>query len=344
MKSIKPIAVLTMIVALITVLIPAVMVLPFYKDNQEKGILGERSPSQKKTGEVQISELDDSNIKVKVWRKSTDKVVELPLEKYVAGVVAAEMPAKFELEALKAQALTARTYIMNKKVKGAAASLKGADVTDTISDQVYKSNDELRKSWMDKYDANIKKVAKAVLATKGEIITYEQQPITAFFFSTSNGYTENAEAYWKNATPYLKSVASPWDKESPKFASTKVMTAAEFEKKLGIKMKNGADMGNIIGRTPGKRVASVDFGGKVLSGKTIRERLDLRSTDFTWKRKGSNIIISTKGYGHGVGMSQYGADGMAKEGKSYKDIVHYYYKGIQIASADSLMNPNVAQK
>ncbi|WP_230199550.1 stage II sporulation protein D [Bacillus testis] len=344
MKSIKPIAVLMMIVALITVLIPAVLVLPFYKEGQENGALLEEHPSTNKEQDDALQALNDSKIEVAVLRHATQKTEKLPLEKYVAGVVAAEMPATFELEALKAQALTARTFIIDSMVRGGSGDLQGADVSDTVNDQVYKSDKEMKAIWKDDYSWKLNKIAKAVIATKGEIITYNQQPITAFFFSTSNGYTENSEAYWKNAAPYLKSVASPWDKASPKFADTKIMTLGQFQKKLGINLKNKTDIGQITGRTPGKRVASVSFGGKELTGKAIRERLELKSTDFTWKRKGNNIIITTKGYGHGVGMSQYGANGMAKEGKTYKEIIEYYYQNVQIASADPVVNKIVARK
>lgn len=343
MKSIKPIVVVTIVVAIITIMIPALLVLPFSQSDSE-GTLTDKSLSVKKKG-LDLSRLDKSSVEVAVYRSANKQVDKLPLEKYIAGVVAAEMPADFELEALKAQALTARTFIIDQMLRGnSAKSLDGADVSDTVQHQVYKNNEELKQAWGTDYDWKYKKIAQAVLATEGQILTYEGKPITATFFSTSNGYTENSEDLWPNAYPYLKSVASPWDKKSPKFYDRKVIPIAQFEQKLGVKINNAKDIGFVVERTPGKRVATVDINGKKVSGITIREALDLRSTDFNWERKGDNIIISTRGYGHGVGMSQYGANGMAKEGKNYQQIVKHYYQGIEIASTDTLAEKIVAQK
>jgi stage II sporulation protein D len=221
---------------------------------------------------------------------------------------------------------------------------KGAQVNDTVSNQVYENNDDMKRNWGMDYDWKRKKILDAVRATSGQILTYKGEPITATFFSTSNGYTENSEDYWGGSYPYLKSVSSPWDKNSPKFYSQKVVSVRDFEAKLGVKLGGGSTIGKIVDRTAGKRVGKVDFNGKVLSGKDIRDKLDLRSSDFTWSRKGSSIIISTKGYGHGVGMSQYGANGMAAEGKNYQDIVKYYYQGVDITKADSMLATITAKK
>ncbi|MDV2887480.1 SpoIID/LytB domain-containing protein, partial [Alkalihalophilus pseudofirmus] len=141
---------------------------------------------------------------------------------------------------------------------------------------------------------------------------------------------ENSEDYWPGAIPYLRSVSSPWDKNTEKFIFKKEFSVKEFEARLGVKIGSGKTIGKITVRTKGKRVAKVNFNGKILSGKDIRTKLDLRSTDFAWERKGNNIVITTKGFGHGVGMSQYGANGMAEQGKNYKDIVKHYYTGVQI--------------
>ncbi|WP_334110123.1 stage II sporulation protein D, partial [Anoxybacillus sp.] len=159
---------------------------------------------------------------------------------------------------------------------------------------------------------------------------YNNEPIEAAFFSTSNGYTENSEAYWQNAFPYLTSVESPWDEQSPKFYEQVTFSVREFEQRLGVTLPKDGSVGKVIARTPGKRVALVDINGKQLTGREVREKLQLKSTDFTWTRQGHNIVITTKGYGHGVGMSQYGANFLAKQGKTYKDIVTYYYQGVRI--------------
>ncbi len=235
------------------------------------------------------------------------------------------------MEALKAQALTARTYIVKQLMHKQTIELpEGANVTDTVMHQVYYNEEQLKQLWGMSYEWKMKKIKEAVEATRGQILTYNNEPIEAAFFSTSNGYTENSEAYWQNAFPYLTSVESPWDEQSPKFYEQMTISVREFEQRLGVKLPKDGSVGKVLARTPGKRVALVDINGKQLTGRDVREKLQLKSTDFTWERKGNNIVITTKGYGHGVGMSQYGANFLAKQGKTYKEIVTYYYQGVQI--------------
>lgn len=180
--------------------------------------------------------------------------------------------------------------------------------------------------------------------TQGKILTYDNKPIEASFFSTSNGYTENAEAYWTSAIPYLKSVKSPWDKQSPKYLATQTFSVPEFQQKLGVQLSGQNTVGQITARTPGHQVATAVINGKKLKGRDIREKLGLRSADFEWKRNGGSITITTKGFGHGVGMSQYGANYMAEQGKSVADIVKHYYQGVDISEADSFLNKYMAKK
>ncbi|HEY2420087.1 MAG TPA: stage II sporulation protein D [Neobacillus sp.] len=335
MKKFKPIIVLALSLIAATLLIPVILVLPF-QEGKANGKLGEKLTQS-------ASPSPDTAVEVAVYRSTKSIVENVPLENYLIGVVAAEMPATFKEEALKAQALTARTYIVKKMLgKAQLNNPKGAQVTDTTSDQVYKSNDELKKQWGIDYDWKRKKILDAVRATSGQILTYNGEAITATFFSTSNGYTENSEDYWSGTYPYLRSVSSPWDKTSPKFNAQQVFSVQEFETKLGVKL--GAKVGNITSFTAGKRVGKVDFNGKILTGKEIREKLNLRSSDFRWDRKGDSIIVTTKGFGHGVGMSQYGANGMAEEGKNYQDIVKYYYQGVEIISAENILTTITAKK
>ena len=324
MKAIKPMVVLFVVTAFVVVMIPAILVLPFSDDpasdelTEQKGQSGAKEKIEKRKG---------PNVKVSVYRTAQKKTEVLDLEEYVAGVVSAEMPAVFELEALKAQSLAARTYIVSHLSSGSKLGVPdGADVTDTQMHQVYKSPAELKKIWRTDYPKKLNKIKQAVQATSGQILTYKGKPITATFFSTSNGYTENSEDYWSSAFPYLKSVSSPWDKDSPKFYNKTIFTQSEFEAKLGVRLADSSDIGVITARTAGNRVAEVKVGGKKFTGVEIRTSLNLASTDFTWERKGQQIIVSTKGFGHGVGMSQYGANGMAGEGKNYKEILSHYYK------------------
>lgn len=337
MKQLKPLLFITTLLIAISFLVPSLLVLPFSKEKATIELDERTAELPPKVKENQPS------TEVAVYRTAAQTVEKLPLEEYVIGVVASEMPADFEEEALKAQALTARTYIVNNLLNPEGGQLpQNADVTDTVNHQVYKNKKELKLQWDKDYDWMMKKITEAVKATEGEILTYNNKPITASFFSTSNGYTENAEDYWNNPVPYLKSVESPWDSQSPKFNDRKVISVKEFQQKLNVNIENANDIGTVTARTSGKKVAAVTIGGKSFSGREVREKLDLKSTDFTWEKKGKSIIITTKGYGHGVGMSQYGANGMAKEGKNYDDIVSHYYQGITISNASQFFDKRVA--
>lgn len=337
----KPIFIFVSLLVLLVIVVPSLLVLPYHAETKQPATGKEIDSTAASASNVLPTVT--SNVEVAVYRSKQKTVEHVPLEDYVVGVVAAEMPSDFEMEALKAQALTARTFVVKRMINGAVLPNK-ADVTDTVDTQVYFSLADLKKQWGQSYDAKIERIQKAVRATAGQVLTFDGQPITASFFSTSNGYTENSEDYWGNPTPYLKSVDSPWDKNTPKFLGEQKINVADFEKKLGVKVLANGKVGNITERTSGQRVKTVSFNGKQLSGREVREKLGLRSSDFTWKQEGSQIVVTTKGYGHGVGMSQYGANGMAKEGKSYKDIVQHYYKGIEIKGVNEYEQKLTAKK
>jgi stage II sporulation protein D len=282
--------------------------------------------------------IEQSSPAVPVFLSKEKKIQEVPIEAYVRGVIAAEMPIDFELEALKAQALAARTYIVRRMLDKDTSQVpvKGAIVTDTVSHQAYLNEDELSKRWSGKEAAaNMEKLNRAVAETKGQILLYEGKPIDAVFFSTSNGYTENSEDYWGKTIPYLRSVPSPWDvKLSPRYKNTVKVPYRTFLSQLGLSgviSASGAVTGTkVTETTEGHRIGKIRIGGKQFTGKEVREKLGLNSSQFEWKLKGSEVEITTYGYGHGVGMSQWGANGMAKEGKKAEEIVRYYYTGIQI--------------
>ncbi|MBS4206784.1 stage II sporulation protein D [Bacillus sp. FJAT-50079] len=337
MNQLKTIAIIFAVLIILTFTLPSLVVMP-NSGEKTTGKLKEQKESIPQT-----VQLEDSGTEVAVFRTATNEVETLPLEEYVVGVVASEMPSSFEPEALKAQALTARTFIMNHLVNGDKTNIpEGADVTDTQNYQVYRSKEDALKEWGADY--NWDKIVEAVKATEGEILTYNGKPIAAQFFSTSNGYTENAEDYWQNQIPYLKSVASPWDNQAPNFEVEKTISTKQFEEKLGVKLDADGDIGTVIARTPGKKVAEVKIGDKTFTGREIREKLELRSTDFSWVHKGDSIIITTKGFGHGVGMSQYGANGMAKEGKDYQEIVSHYYQDVAISNVTDFIDKKLASK
>ncbi|WP_273130234.1 stage II sporulation protein D [Bacillus weihaiensis] len=338
MNSIKPVFTVLAGLFFIILLIPTLLVTPFM--DQSKGKLGEELTVAKK----EVPVLAESPVDIPVYRSQLKEIENIPLEEYVVGVVASEMPADFELEALKAQALAARTYITKQMMnENALSAPEGSIVTDTQIHQVYKNVEELKKIWGKEYEDKINKITEAVAATQGQILTYDNKPIDALFFSTSNGFTENSEAYWKEEIPYLRSVESTWDEESPKFYDQKIISVQEFEKKLGVSIEEGT-VGKITELTPGKRVAKVEIGGKTFTGKDIREKLELKSSDFTWELKGDSIVIETEGYGHGVGMSQYGANFMAVDGKNYEEIVSYYYKGTEVGAAEPFLSKYTVKK
>ncbi|HHW35838.1 MAG TPA: stage II sporulation protein D [Bacillales bacterium] len=343
MSRIKPLVILGSALFTLILLIPTLLVLPFTTEKHTLNPHGNSAVPASAT--KQTPTLQEPAIEVAVYRSKTKKIDNIPLEEYVKGVVASEMPAEFEMEALKAQALTARTYIVKQLLGSEPISApEGAVVTDTVMHQVYKGPEELRETWgAANYDWKMDRITMAIEATKGQIITYNNEPITASFFSTSNGFTENSEDYWKNSFPYLRSVESPWDKASPKFKDQVVLSIADFEKKLNVKVESDI-IGEITSRTKGNRVAQVKINDKSFDGREVREKLGLRSSDFTWEKQGTNVVITTKGYGHGVGMSQYGANGMATEGKTFKDIITHYYQGAAISNIDSNIAAAVVAK
>ncbi|MBP1948837.1 stage II sporulation protein D [Virgibacillus litoralis] len=324
--------------SLITIIlvIPTLVVVPFVAKDGEKNVTVENDTPE----QVEIT-MGKSPFSVAVMRANSETVEDVPLETYVSRVVASEMPAKFEIEALKAQALAARTFIVNHLMQ--QGNSKGSDVTDTIYDQVYHNDKELREEWGSDYSWKINKIKKAVSETSGEILTYNNAPIQIAFFSTSNGYTENSEDYWENEVPYLRSVKSPWDKNSPKFLDQKIFTMQEVESLLGVDLPNNEKLAMEITRTESNRVDKLKMADQTYSGRKIREKLELKSSDFSIEQKNDHLIFTTKGFGHGIGMSQYGANGMAKEGKNYKEIVKYYYKGIEVNPLDETAPTLVAK-
>lgn len=278
-------------------------------------------------------------VRVRVYLTVKKKVETVPLESYVLGVLAGEMPAHFHVEALKAQAVAARTYIVRRLSANAGAEHK-ADVLDSIQHQVYLSKDELSKRWKGKAgEEALSKLRKAVEETRGLVVTYDGEPIEAAFFSTSNGYTENSEDYWGQPIPYLRSVASPWDKAlSPRYEAEISFKKTKLYRALGItgKAAQAKLVMKVMERTDGKRIQELDINGKRFSGKEVREKLGLASSHFDWKIEEDTVTITTYGFGHGVGMSQWGANGMAQEGKNAADILLHYYSGARLEQASKL--------
>lgn len=285
----------------------------------------------------------ESDLKIKVYNHKTREIMELYLEEYVMHVVAAEVPAAFELEALKAQAVAARTYavwrLSNYGEKGHPEHPGAITCTSHQHCQEYLTKDELRERhgrlWMYRYWP---KIEEAVDSTAGIVMTYNMKPIEPLYHSTSGGKTENAEDVFANAVPYLRSVSSPYEERSPVLVDHMEIDVNSFLKTFKNKYNdftiNEKDIKSqikIIERSTGGSIKRIKIGNKELTGREVREIFQLRSADFSIDVRGNEIEFTTKGYGHGVGMSQWGANGMAERGSTYEEILKHYYQGITLS-------------
>ena len=276
---------------------------------------------------------------VSVYIKAEDRVADMKVGDYLKGVVAAEMPADFELEALKAQAVAARSFLKsrseNYKKNGTPPEHKGAlTCTDYAHCKAWISETDRKSKWeAGKSDEYWKKICKAVDDTKGIIMTYNGEPVNALFHSTSSGRTERAEDVWGGSVPYLQSVESPGDLESPKYLAESEFTIDEFKQKAEQNIEGVDWSEDIIGdikRSDAGGVITIVIGGVEIKGTKFRAIYDLRSTNAEIAVSEGSVKIKTKGYGHGVGMSQYGAQYFAKQGMDYKQILKTYYTDIDI--------------
>ena len=267
-----------------------------------------------------------TNNTIRVKDEKTNKITTLPFEEYIKGVVAGEMPATFELEALKAQAVASRSYAMYQMT---ATKDKDYDVTNTTQNQVYLTDEELKTNWKDEYNQKMNKIKTAIQETTGEYLTYNGQIVNAMFFSTSTGKTENSEEVFVSALPYLRSVDSKWDEESPAFTDTYTFDLKDFYTKLNLPYNEKLNI-EITEKTSTGRIKKLKINNQELNGRDIATKLSLRSNYFEIIQNENKITINTKGFGHGVGMSQYGANGMAKEGYKYNQILKHYYQNTEI--------------
>ncbi len=293
-----------------------------------------------------------TGIMVRLYVNSRDEVIELGLGEYVAGVVAAEMPASFHPEALKAQAVVARTYAVKRiRILGGRGCDRhpGADLCDDPGHgQAWQPTSALRKRWGFWYFPRYwGKIKRAVQDTAGLVVTYDGLPIDPVYHSTSGGHTENSEDVWGTKVPYLRGVPSTHEDRSPHLKETVRLKWSDLEKALGyqggslaVAARREEKVLEVLERSPYGRVKSVRIGERVFKGTEVRSRLGLRSTLFTWHRAGDAVVIETTGYGHGVGMSQYGADGLARTGWNFRRIIQYYYQGVKIENLSDLVGLN----
>lgn len=284
-------------------------------NNVEKSVNAEYTnvdnTSTNKTTKSSVSEIT-------VYR-SNGSVINLNMTDYLIGVVSSEMPASFNLEALKAQSVLARTYALKAKQTG-------KKLTDTVSTQSYIDINQMKNKWGNSFNTYYNKIKNAVENTNEEYLSYNGNYIEALYHSTNNGKTESSLDVFGNYYPYLISVSSEYDKNASSYLRTINMPLDTMSNKLGLSLNNDSVI-SILSYTDGGNIKEININGNNFSGKKVRELLGLRSADFDISISDNNANITTRGYGHGVGMSQYGANGMANAGYSYKDILAHYYPG-----------------
>lgn len=263
-----------------------------------------------------------------------NKIKEIPLEEYLVGVVAAEMPAEFEAEALKAQAVASRTYVL-KRIEENASKQNSYDVDTTEKTQAWNSNTKMLRKWgLIDYWKYRRKITRAVEETRGKVLVFKGQKIDAVYHSScGRRNTERASDVWGTEISYLTNVASG-EKEPYRFVKHQIYDIDKFYKLLGfIQITPGIDENDIkvLERTRAGRIKTLLVRNKIYQGTDFRARLHLPSTDFEWKIEPGKVEFTVYGNGHGVGMSQYGANDLAKEGKNYEDILAHYYPGTKLA-------------
>jgi len=296
-----------------------------------------------KINDIVFNDTNGGGPKIKVYISKENAVKEMFLEEYVRGVVSAEMPATFEVEALKSQAVAARTYALSHMAQFNGTRCKnanGADICDTVHCQVYKSKEERLNSWSESSRGEYwNKVTEAVSSTTGEVLTYVgslvQEP---YYFAISSGKTESGLEVFASNAPYLKSVDSPGEEKVQKYKSTVKFGYAELAgiinkkyPKAGVTTKQIKNQVSVIKRTKETgSVSQIRIGNITISGVEARRLFSLNSTNFTIKFNTKETEFNCTGYGHGVGMSQWGANAMAKSGKKYNEILLHYYQGVKV--------------
>ncbi|CDD28725.1 stage II sporulation protein D [Clostridium sp. CAG:433] len=283
--------------------------------NVEKSVNTEHT----NTDNTSVNNTTNSSVSEIAVYRSNGSVINLNMTDYLIGVVSSEMPASFNLEALKAQSVLARTYALKAKQTG-------KKLTDTVSTQSYIDIDQMKNKWGNSFNTYYNKIKNAVENTNGEYLSYNGNYIEALYHSTNNGKTESSLDVFGNYYPYLVSVSSEYDKNASSYLRTISMPLDTISNKLGLSLNNDSVI-SIISYTDGGNIKEININGNNFSGKKVRELLGLRSADFDISISDNNANITTRGYGHGVGMSQYGANGMANAGYSYKDILSHYYPG-----------------
>ena len=320
-------------------IIPVICTVPHKKEEQVQETVAETENTQ-----IQEEYNYEKYKTIKLLHSETMQIEELNIDEYLYGVVSSEMPANFELEALKAQAVVARTYTIYQIIHNSSKH-ENADICDNYSCcQAWISKEERLSKWnSEEAESNWNKIVQAVNETKGKIVTYNKQPINAFFHANSGGVTESSLDIWSGIDyPYLKSVETSGEEGYTQYASEVILKQQEVLEKIQTKYEDciidfeQQDSIKILENTSSGRVKTIKFGNKEIAGTEARTLLGLKSTNFAVAIDGDNIIFSVTGYGHGVGMSQTGADSLAKQGLKYEEIIKHFYTNVEIIDVNSL--------
>ncbi len=295
-----------------------------------------------KSNDIIFNKKTEVRTEIKVYITKKNKVEKMSLEEYVVGVVASEVPAEFSSEALKAQAVAARTFGLAHMESFGGHKYKsntGADVCDTTQCQVFMNKEDRFKTWEpNKREEYWNKITNAVQETSGEFMVYNNKLVMEpYYFAVSSGRTEDSVDVFSDSLPYLKSVGSSGEEKAPKYKSSIKVSCSEFINKInskyaasGLLLDSIKSQIEIKSRSKGGSVKEIKIGKLTLSGNEFRSIMGLNSANFSVNFSDKNVEIDCNGYGHGVGMSQWGANAMAKSGNNYKEILKHYYSGIEI--------------
>lgn len=330
----KKYGVLCIVVAIIMLLAPMAAI-SFEKEPAEK-------ESETQSVAVETVKTDNSESKkedtISVFMTADNEAQVMDMRDYIIGAVSAEVPASYDEEAIKAQALAAVTFAEYRKKNGGDEKIGGADISDDSSvHQGYVTKSEMQEKWGDAFDTYYKKVSDAVDEVLDKVITYEGEPIMAAYHAISSGKTESAKNIWGDDIAYLSTVDSKWDKDSTRYSSEVIYSAEELKELLKnienadfdsdetdwIKIKSTSDAGTVL---------ESEVCGAEMTGMELRTLLSLRSPVFDVEYSDGEFIFTVSGYGHGVGMSQNGANSMARDGYTYEEIIAHYYPGTEINS------------
>ena len=325
--------ILFVIVGIVMLLAP-IAAIPFETGNEKNETEAHTEAEETvKTDAVEKGNAEDT---ISVFMTADNETEVMDMRDYIIGSVSAEVPASYNEEAIKAQALAAVTFAEYRKKNAGEENIGGADISDDSSrHQGYMSKEEMQEKWGDAFDVYYEKIADCVDEVLGKVITYDGEPIMAAYHAISSGKTESAKNMWGKDIEYLRSVDSSWDKDSTRYSSEVVLTAQELAKKVSsienadfneneenwIKIKSVSDSGTVL---------EAEICGVEMTGMEIRNLLSLRSPSFDVEYNDGEFVFSVSGYGHGVGMSQNGANCMAQNGKTYEEIIAHYYPGTVI--------------